>query len=163
MINDESFKPDMETILGALPSERQTLMFSATTLKSVDVMLDKSLVLGENQDLEVVNTTEEFKKTVLGLDQKMLVIPQNLKENYLVYLLKEFTSKSTKENQAIIFAQSCEKCHFLFLFLKHMEFNVTLIHSLINQQKRLANLERFKSNKTQILVATDVASRGLDI
>lgn len=111
----------------------------------------------------------------------MLVIPQNLKENYLVYVLKTLLKQPPKaeeggkknkkkkrdkpliEEQAIVFTQSCEQTHFLFLFLKHLEVSVTLIHSLIPQQKRMANLERFKSGRIQVLVATDVASRGLDI
>jgi ATP-dependent RNA helicase DDX49/DBP8 len=162
MLNDETFKPDMETILGALPKDRQTLMFSATTLKTLDTMLPKQLILGNNHEVEVINTTAEFIKTVEGLDQQMVVIPDNLKEFYLIYILKNLLDKSNL-NQAMIFVQTCQKCHYMFLLLKHLEFNVTMIHSMIGQQKRLANIEKFKASKSKILVATDVASRGLDI
>ena len=90
----------------------------------------------------------------------MLVIPENLKEFYAIHIIKTLLQKG---KQAIIFVRTCEKTHYFFLLLKSLEINVTLIHSLIGQQKRLANIEKFKAGRSQVLIATDVASRGLDI
>lgn len=101
--------------------------------------------------------------TVAGLEQKFSLIPENVKEAYLVHVLK--LSKLKKHQQCIIFTSTCKNCHFLAQLLIELEIEggVTYIHSLLSQGKRLANIARFKSSQARILVATDVASRGLDI
>ena len=73
------------------------------------------------------------------------------------------TIKLKENQQVIIFASTCRNCHFLAMLLTELEFEVTLIHSQLTQRKRITNLARFKSQHVSIMVATDVASRGLDI
>lgn len=63
----------------------------------------------------------------------------------------------------IVFASTCRCTHFLAMLLQELGFKTALLHSQLNQGKRIANLAKFKSQHVQILVATDVASRGLDI
>ena len=99
--------------------------------------------------------------TVKGLAQKFILVPQNVKEAYLIQMLKEHKLK--KNQQAIIFASTCRNCHFLALLLRELNFDVALIHSQLEQRVRTNNLLKFKSNFCKILIATDVASRGLDI
>ena len=168
MLTEDSFRPELEIILKALPKERQTLLFSATMVEDYDRLLSKDLIFGSAQKdlLEVGNTKEadeEFQRTVQGLEQKFTLIPENVKEAYLVYILKE--AKLKKQQQCIIFTSTCRNCHFLAMLLIELEIEggVTFIHSLLSQRKRLANIARFKSSQARILVATDVASRGLDI
>ena len=73
------------------------------------------------------------------------------------------TLKLKKTQQAIIFASTCRNCHFLALLLRELGFEVALIHSQLDQRTRTNNLLKFKSNFCKFLIATDVASRGLDI
>lgn len=58
---------------------------------------------------------------------------------------------------------SCRTCHILSLMMAELEVDTTALHSTKTQQQRLASLSRFKSGQVPILIATDVASRGLDI
>jgi ATP-dependent RNA helicase DDX49/DBP8 len=104
---------------------------------------------------------EKFTMTVKGLAQRFILVPQNVKEAYLIQMLKEHKLK--KNQQAIIFASTCRNCHFLALLLRELDFDVALIHSQLEQRVRTNNLLKFKSNFCKILIATDVASRGLDI
>ena len=90
-----------------------------------------------------------------------MLIPQNVKEANLIYILKNLKLK--KNQQCIIFTSTCKNCHFLALLLKEMDFECALIHSQLEQRVRTNNLLKFKSNFCKYLVATDVASRGLDI
>ena len=62
-----------------------------------------------------------------------------------------------------MFTSTCRNCHFLALLLTELGFDVTMLHSQLPMRKRMVNLIKFKSQHVNILVATDVASRGLDI
>ena len=85
-------------------------------------------------------------------------MPESVKECYLIYLLRNVTGRSI-----IIFCSTCKRCHILQLLLEHLEMECSFIHSMIKQRQRMSNLQRFKSERSRILVCTDVASRGLDI
>jgi ATP-dependent RNA helicase DDX49/DBP8 len=139
-------------------------------VKDYDKLLSKELIYGSLEKskgiVEIGNTKEadeEFQMTVSGLDQKFSLVPDNVKEAYLVYIIKQ--AKLRKQQQCIIFTSTCKNCHFLAMLLIELETEggVTYIHSLLSQRKRLANIAKFKSSQARILVATDVASRGLDI
>jgi len=106
-----------------------------------------------------VNTNKvTAAKTTEELNQKYMLVPLNLRECYLVNLLNIY-----KGSLAIIFAATSQKCHFLHLLLEKLKIKTALIHSQMPQKQRLENLQLFKSQQIKILVATDVASRGLDI
>lgn len=107
------------------------------------------------------NTDSQFKMTVSGLEQKFALFPANIKEAMLVHVLNETKLKTNQ--QLIVFTSTCRNCHFLAMLLGELGFGVAFIHSQLTQRKRIANLQKFKSQHCSILVATDVASRGLDI
>lgn len=135
-------------------------------VKDYDKKISKELIFGDlsKEIVEIGNSKEadeEFQRTVKNLDQNLVFIPENVKEAYLIYILRQHTLK--KQQQCIIFTSTCRNCHFLAMLLNELDFDVTFIHSQLNQRKRIANLAKFKSNYTKFLVATDVASRGLDI
>lgn len=101
----------------------------------------------------------ESKKIVKNLTQNYILVPNNTKEHYLInLLLNEY-----KKKYIIIFISSCKRCHFISLFLQLFNLRVSTIHSKMPQKKRFENLENFKNKKNNILVSTDIASRGLDI
>jgi len=159
---------------GNIKSQRQTFLFSATMASDYDRYLSKEILFGKpcnnehvmycgncsDKDTEA-DTDINFTKTVAGLAQKFALVPQNIKESYLIYILK--AKKLKKNQQCIIFAQTCKSCHFIALLMRELGFEIALIHSQLEQRVRTNNILKFKSNFCKYLVATDVASRGLDI
>eukprot|EP00826_Nyctotherus_ovalis_P001706 TRINITY_DN10299_c0_g1_i10.p1 TRINITY_DN10299_c0_g1~~TRINITY_DN10299_c0_g1_i10.p1 ORF type:complete len:222 (-),score=40.09 TRINITY_DN10299_c0_g1_i10:240-905(-) len=106
-----------------------------------------------------VNTNKMTSaKTTEELSQKYMLVPLNLRECYLVHLLNTYKGSLT-----IIFTATYQKCHFLHLLLNKLSFTTAIIHSQMPQKQRLESLQRFKSEHVKVLVATDVAARGLDI
>ena len=97
-------------------------------------------------------------KTVDSLEQNYLFRPAKYKETYLLYLLTQFSGK-----KIIIFTSTCNQSLKLALTLRFLNFKAVNINGKLSQQQRLNALNRFKSNDRNILIATDVASRGLDI
>lgn len=92
------------------------------------------------------------------LVQNYLFIPAKWKDCYLAYLLDHF-----KEQSTIIFAATCNNALRVTLLLRNLGFRAVCLHGQLSQPKRLGALNKFKSGQRNILVATDVASRGLDI
>merc|ERR1719158_1905933 len=102
------------------------------------------------------NPSEE---SVPQLAQEYLFIPQTVRLCYLHFLLKEHF----EGDSCIIFAPTVHDCHLVNAFLVKLKFPSVCLHSLQSQRHRLAALGKFRGGKATILVATDVASRGLDI
>jgi ATP-dependent RNA helicase DDX49/DBP8 len=100
-------------------------------------------------------------KTVESLKQQYVFVPQKVKDVYLVHVLSKM--EDTGIRSAIIFVPTCRSCHLLSLLLEELELEAAALHSFKSQSLRLAALHRFKSGKVPVLIATDVASRGLDI
>jgi len=97
--------------------------------------------------------------TVSSLSQKYLLVPPTLKELYLIRIL----NTDCKSKSIIIFVQTCRTSQILYELLLLFNFKVSTIHSKLNQSTRFSDFQKFKSNKNNILVATDLACRGLDI
>lgn len=97
--------------------------------------------------------------TVAQLDQRYLLVPAHVRDCYLVYLLRE----QDENKSTIVFTHTCKNCQVIASLLYKVELSCVALHSLMSQKERLAALSKFKSGVVKILVATDVASRGLDI
>ena len=97
-------------------------------------------------------------QTVRTLVQQYLFIPAKYKDCYLAYVLNEYPGKS-----AIIFTSTINNTARTTLMLRQLGFSATCLHGQMAQPKRLGALNKFKAGARNILVATDVASRGLDI
>lgn len=152
---DESFESDLDTILTLLPSKRQTLLFSATMSPTL-VTLQKSLL----KDAFVFEAYSGLK-TATGLREEVMVVPAKVKEVYLSHLLRNLENIGVKS--CIVFAGTRKSCQNLGLLLSELTIPVVALHSGLAQKDRMASLDRFKSGRVSILLATDVASRGLDI
>eukprot|EP00262_Sarcandra_glabra_P012943 TRINITY_DN3452_c0_g2_i1.p1 TRINITY_DN3452_c0_g2~~TRINITY_DN3452_c0_g2_i1.p1 ORF type:complete len:254 (-),score=52.57 TRINITY_DN3452_c0_g2_i1:423-1160(-) len=100
-------------------------------------------------------------RTVESLKQQYVFIPKNVKDVYLLHILSKLEDEDIRS--AIIFVSTCRSCHLLSLLLEQLDQAVVALHSHKSQSLRLAALNRFKSGQVPILLATDVASRGLDI
>lgn len=113
----------------------------------------------EREQMSVEDDQNSKSKLPDELTQKYVLIPRITKEHYLIYLMQnEFKKKYT-----IIFVSSCKQCHFISHLLELFNVKVSVIHSKMPQKKRFTALEKFKGKLNNVLVATDIASRGLDI
>ncbi|KAK3097779.1 hypothetical protein FSP39_013126 [Pinctada imbricata] len=153
---EDDFGEQLETIFKVLPKKRQTLLFSATmtqTLKDLqDVALKKPFFWEQKSDVA----------TVEGLKQYYVLMPEDLKDAYLMHILDTYTEKN-KKSSIMIFTSTCKYTQILGMVCTQLNLPCVVLHSMIRQKERLAALAKFKSNQVNILIATDVASRGLDI
>ncbi|XP_011845961.1 PREDICTED: probable ATP-dependent RNA helicase DDX49 [Mandrillus leucophaeus] len=150
------FTVDLEAILAAVPARRQTLLFSATltdTLRELQGLATNQPFFWEAQ--APVSTVEQ-------LDQRYLLVPEKVKDAYLVHLIQRFQDEH-EDWSIIIFTNTCKTCQILCMMLRKFSFPTVALHSMMKQKERFAALAKFKSSIYRILIATDVASRGLDI
>uniref|UniRef100_A0AC11DFV9 DEAD-box helicase 49 n=1 Tax=Ovis aries TaxID=9940 RepID=A0AC11DFV9_SHEEP len=101
-------------------------------------------------------------RTVEQLDQRYLLVPEKVKDAYLVHLIQNFQDEH-EDWSIIIFTNTCKTCQILCMMLRKFSFPTVALHSMMKQKERFAALAKFKSSIYRILIATDVASRGLDI
>ncbi|XP_068175157.1 probable ATP-dependent RNA helicase DDX49 [Antennarius striatus] len=150
------FTKDLETIMGILPAKRQTLLFSATLTDTLQEL--KSIAMNKPFFWESKSET----RTVEELDQRYILTPEKVKDAYLVHLIQAFTDEHD-DWSIIIFTNTCKSCQILSMMLREFNFPTICLHSMMKQKQRFANLAKFKASVYKILIATDVASRGLDI
>lgn len=150
------FTKDLEVILGAVPAKRQTLLFSATLTDTLQEL--KNIALNKPFFWESQSET----RTVEELDQRYILTPEKVKDAYLVHLIQTFTDEH-HDWSIIIFTNTCKNCQILTMMLREFHFPTISLHSMMKQKQRFANLSKFKASVYKILIATDVAARGLDI
>ncbi|GIK02499.1 putative ATP-dependent RNA helicase ddx47 [Aspergillus viridinutans] len=150
---DMDFGPLLDKILKVLPRERRTFLFSATMSSKVESLQRASL----SNPLRVSISSNKYQ-TVSTLLQSYLFLPHKHKDIYLVYLLNEFAGQS-----AIIFTRTVHETQRISFLLRSLGFGAIPLHGQLSQSARLGALGKFRSRSRDILVATDVAARGLDI
>ncbi|XP_003974400.1 probable ATP-dependent RNA helicase DDX49 [Takifugu rubripes] len=150
------FTKDLETILTAVPAKRQTLLFSATLTDTLQEL--KHIAMNKPFFWESKSET----RTVEELDQRYILTPEKVKDAYLVHLIQTFTDQHD-DWSIIIFTSTCKDCQILTMMLQKFHFPTISLHSMMKQKQRFANLAKFKASVYKILIATDVAARGLDI
>ncbi|KAG6038658.1 putative RNA helicase [Claviceps citrina] len=156
-----SMLPDVEECLSALPpaSKRQTLLFTATITPEVRALKDMPQKPGK-QPVFVCEVDTQMLAIPNTLHQTHVQIPITHKEHYLhVFLLTE----ANKDKTVIIFCNRTSTADYLHHLLRLLDHRVTSLHSKLPQRQRIDNLARFRASAARILVATDVAARGLDI
>ena len=151
---DLDFGPILDKILKVLPREnRRTCLFSATMTSKVESLQRASL----KDPLRVSISTNKYQ-TVSTLLQSYMFFPQKDKDLYLVYILNEFAGQS-----AIVFTRTVNETQRLAILLRALGFGAIPLHGQLSQSSRLGALGKFRGRSRDILVATDVAARGLDI
>lgn len=157
-----SMLSDVETCLSALPPthERQTCLFTATL--TPEVMALKSLPRANDKPpiYECLVDTSELAVPPT-LHQTYLQVPLTYREAYLHILL--LTPRNAVRKSIIVFCNRTATANLLERVLRLLNHRVTSLHSLLPQYDRVSNLAKFRASAARILVATDVASRGLDI
>ncbi|KAF2069617.1 hypothetical protein CYY_009065 [Polysphondylium violaceum] len=150
----EDYELEIASILEHLPppNQRQTLLFSATMTKNLtklqSIALNEPFIFEDNSKYDTVDS----------LKQEYAFMPPQAKDCYLVYILKKHQGQS-----CIVFVNNCYAVEAIKGMLNKLDIPTVSLHSFLDQKSRLAALKTFKSGKVKVLIATDVASRGLDI
>lgn len=146
------FLPDIETILGGLPGDRQTLMFSATFPREVESLARRFLRRPVRVQL---GGRADAADTVR---QSVYEVPRHLKGALLLELLRQ-----PKFRRVLVFVRMKEGADRLATFLREAGVAVGRLHSSRSQEQRSRALNEFKEGQVQVLVATDIVARGIDI
>ncbi len=149
---DMGFLPDIRRILDALPSQRQNLLFSATFGDDVRSLADRLL------DAPVRIAVAPPNATADRVHQLVYPVDRDRKEELLAHLIR------TRDlRQVLVFTRTKLAAARLASWLDRRGLEATAIHGDRNQAERTKALEAFKAGEVRVLVATDVAARGLDI
>ncbi|MDR0991737.1 MAG: DEAD/DEAH box helicase [Ruminococcus sp.] len=146
------FREDIETILAKAPAERQTVLFSATMPPPI------MAITKEYQNSPVLVGVEEKSRTVDSVTQYSYEVPFGKKDDALIMLLTALDPKL-----AIIFCNTKVKVQELSDMLVANGFKAAGLHGDMKQMSRTQVLNSFKHGKINILIATDVAARGIDV
>jgi ATP-dependent RNA helicase RhlE len=149
---DMGFIPDIKRILELLPAARQSLLFSATFSEEIKKLADQ--MLKDPQLIEVARRNM-VSETITHVVHP---VSSGMKRNLLAHLLRH-----RPDTQALVFVDTKILCGRLAHFLERSGIAADAIHGDKGQQQRTETLEAFKSGRLRVLVATDVAARGIDI
>ncbi|KAF7907723.1 uncharacterized protein EAF01_005309 [Botrytis porri] len=156
-----SMLPDVEECLSILPppAKRQTLLFTATVTPEVRALKDMPRTPGK-LPVFVCEVDTQALAIPPSLNQMHLQVPVTHREHYLHMFL--LTEKNLPKS-IVIFCNRTTTADYLTHLLRLLDHRVTALHSKLPQRQRIDNLGRFRASAARILVATDVAARGLDI
>jgi ATP-dependent RNA helicase DBP3 len=158
---DKGFEEAIRQIISQTPKKRQTLMFTATWPPSVRDLASTfmnspvRITIGDNQSGEL--------RANVRIKQLVEVLDPHAKEQRLLQLLRQYQSGKNKDDRILVFCLYKKEAMRIENFIRRQGFRVGGIHGDLSQEKRSASLAAFKEGHVPLLVATDVAARGLDI
>ncbi len=148
---DIGFLPDLRRIVRLLPRERQTMLFSATLPPSI-------LSLAAEVTHNAVRLQVETAPAPDAIEQTLFPVPEHLKSQVLQQLLA-----AEEMDSVLVFARTKHRADRLVKQLQRANIRAGVIHSNRSQSQRIAALEAFRRGHSRVLVATDVAARGIDV
>ena len=151
---DMGFVHDVKKVIAKLPKQRQNLMFSATMPKEIE-----QLAAGILQDPAFVKV-DPVSSTVDRIDQSLYFVEKGNKKFLLPWLIKNLNPPVVN---ALVFSRTKHGADKIAKDLNKQGISAAAIHGNKSQSARVAALEGFKAGKTKVLVATDIAARGIDI
>jgi ATP-dependent RNA helicase DeaD len=146
------FREELELILNASPSERRTLMFSATVPKSIIGMTKKY-----QRNAVRVNTAAEAKQH-LDIEYRVMTVSNADRENSIINVLRYYNAKN-----AIVFGDTRVAVNRMTQRFNNRGFSVVSLSGELSQAERSNALQALRDGRAQVCVATDVAARGLDL
>ncbi len=148
---DMGFIDDVKEIVAATPDSRQTFLFSAT-------MPDSVLYLARQMMKDPVRVKVGLEAAAEGIRQVLKPVNWSQKHTLLLHILEERAS-----GQVLVFTRTRDTAGYLAAYLSSRGISADDLHGAKSQKERDRSLERFREAKTRVLVATNVAARGLDI
>ena len=148
---DMGFLPDIRKILGYLPIEKQTLFFAATMPKDIRVLAQNILKSPKTVQIGILAPAETVSQALYPMNEK-------IKTKCLFKVLE-----TTATGRVIIFTRTKHRAKRIAADLDKKKYRVTLLQGNLSQNKRNRAINGFKDGKYDILVATDIASRGIDV
>ena len=148
---DMGFLPDIRNILSYLPTERQTLFFAATMQPEIRALTSEILHNPKTVQIGVIAPARTVSHSLYPTTDEM-------KKRMLTHLLDR-----TATGQVMIFTRTKRRARFLALDLKKVGLRVAPLQGNMSQNKRQNAINGFRNGKSDILVATDIASRGIDV
>ncbi|MBI5951121.1 MAG: DEAD/DEAH box helicase [Chloroflexi bacterium] len=148
---DMGFLPDVRRIVKAVPEKRQTMMFSATFPPDVELLAQQALKQPQKIAMGI-------SRPAYTVTHALYPVPQHLKSQLLIELLKH-----TDTNSVLIFTRTKYRAQKVAQQILRAGFKVTSLHGDRSQGQRQSALKGFKSGHHDIMVATDIAARGLDV
>lgn len=147
------FREDIESILSYVPEDHQTLLFSATMPQAILDITDQY-----QHDPLMIETKSGPERTMDTIEQYYYEVPLGSKTDALALLLHTHEPKLS-----IIFCNTKKMVEELNRYLTEHGFHCSMLHGDMKQEARTAVMQAFKSGRTPILIATDVAARGIDV
>lgn len=147
------FREDIETILQAAPPDRQTILFSATMPSEI-----LELTSEYQHDPLLIEAGNSAERTIDTVQQYYFEVPRGEKERALTLLLH-----AQQPRLSIIFCNTKKMVDELSRYLSEHGFQASALHGDMKQDMRTSVMNSFKSGRTPILIATDVAARGIDV
>lgn len=148
---DMGFLPDIKRILRRLPTKRQTLLFSATFPKEIESLARQTLHNPKRVAVGMV-------RPAYTVDHTLFPVPHHLKNRLLMELLDQTDTQSV-----LIFTRTKHRAMNLLKKIKRTSYKATSLHGDRTQGQRRQALNGFRDGRYQVMVATDIAARGLDI
>ena len=149
---DMGFIHDIKRILKVLPKKRQNLLFSATIPREVQGLIDEILVDPVTVEVAPVSSTSE------QVTQELYYVARGEKRNLLLHILQ-----GPKVTKALVFTRTKHNANKVETFLEQAGITAAAIHGNKSQSARQRALEGFRAGKVKVLVASDLAARGIDI
>jgi ATP-dependent RNA helicase RhlE len=149
---DMGFAPDVRRILSALPEERQTMLFSATISPEVDALARRAL--NGHASVEIGRRAQAAE----GIEHVIVAVDKLQKRGALGAILK-----AKPAGQTLIFTRTKFGADKLVTFLKREGIGANALHGDKAQSHRTRTLDQFRAGTAEILVATDIAARGIDV
>ena len=149
---DMGFIEDIEYVLERIPENRITSLFSATMPIDIIRLAEKYL----NKPKSILIDSDDLSGE--GIEQSFLVIKDREKQKYLTKFINE-----NRKGQTIVFCSTKIRTRNVTRELQKAKFHVVAIEGDMSQNKREHSMEKFRKNSVDILVATDVAARGIDV
>ncbi len=148
---DMGFLPDIKQIVSRMPRQRQTMLFSATMPPTISALARQFQRDPVSIEIDLAHPPE-------AIQQALYPVPKHLKRQLLLAILKQVHVKSM-----LVFTRTKQEANIVTRQLRQARIAVACIHGDFKQRDRISALEGFRSGKHRVLVATNIAARGLDV
>jgi len=148
---DMGFLPDIKQIISRMPRQRQTMLFSATIPPAISALARQFQRDPVSIEIDLAHPPE-------AIQQALYPVPKHLKIQLLVAMLEQM-----EINSMLVFTRTKQQADIVTRHLRQARISTACIHGDFKQRDRISALEGFRSGKHRVLVATNIAARGLDV